>query len=402
MALRAPLITDQPIPIRELGPEDLRPREIRYVSVVLPCLNEEEAVGETVLEAYRGLAAAGVEGEVLVVDNGSTDRSVEVATEAGARVIHEERRGYGAAHLAGIAAARGNVIVMADADQTYDLEHVGALLAPLYDGADMVVGSRLKGNVAPGAMPVLHRYVGTPVITRFLRVLTGAPLSDSQSGYRAFWRDDALQLGLRAPGMEYASEMLLRAVRTGLDVREVPSDYRARVGESKLNTISDGWRHIRMLLIMSPHLSLVYPGMVAILLGLVFSAISLFDTGIVGLNGSRWLPIFAGPTLLILGAQGVFLGVNAAARCDITPVGLGWMAGRWQRADALNALLRDLSLLALAGVLLDGGLLVAWLAGQSGPSLIGLAGLAQAAIIAGVGGIAGVLSADHARESIWG
>src|SRR5262249_40029680 len=152
------------------------------------------------------------------------------------------QRGYGAAHVAGVKAAHGNVVVMADADQTYDLSHLGDLVAPLNQGADMVVGSRVMGGIEADAMPFLHRYVGTPVITRLLSLLTGVGLSDSQSGYRAFWRECVLSLQLRATGMEYASEMLLKAGRAGLSVREVPSPYRARVGESKLHTFSDGWR----------------------------------------------------------------------------------------------------------------------------------------------------------------
>ena len=169
-------------------------------------------------------------------------------------MVHEPERRYGAAHLASIRAARGAVVVMADADQTYDLDSVGKLLESLRRGADLVLASRLD-DVAPGAMPFLHRPVGTPLITRALRILTGAPLSDSQSGYRAFWRDRVDELDLRTPGMEYALEMLLKAVRAELDVREVAPPYRMRVGESKLNIFRDGWRHLRMLLILTPHLT---------------------------------------------------------------------------------------------------------------------------------------------------
>ena len=376
-------------------------RPVRFVSVVLPCLNEEDAVGETVAEARRGLERAGVEGEVLVVDNGSTDRSVEVAQAAGAIVIREETRGYGAAHRAGVAAARGDVVVMADADQTYDLEGLASLLAPLRDGADMVVASRLKGVVAEGAMPLLHRRVGTPVITRLLRLLTGTPLSDSQSGYRAFRREQALALDLRAPGMEYASEMLLKAARSSLDIREVPSDYRARVGESKLRTLPDGWRHLRMLLVLSPHLALILPGLAAIALGLTLSVIAAFAPRGLGIAGSQWLPIFVGPALLIIGAQGAFLGAIAAHRSELTPAPIRRRLAIFGRPDAVDALLRLSVLIVLGGAGLDVVLLAVWLGGLAGPSLLGLAGIAQATIVIGVGGIVSVLSAEFARESIW-
>jgi hypothetical protein len=381
--------------------EQSRNRRITFVTVVLPCLNEEEGVAGTVKEAFRGLARAGVDGEVLVVDNGSTDRSVELAAAAGARVVHEQRRGYGAAHLAGIREARGDVVVMADADQTYDLENMHRLLPLLESGADLVIGSRLQGQVHPGAMPPLHRYVGTPVITRLLRILTSVPLSDSQSGYRAFWRDRVEALGLRSPGMEYASEMLLRAGRAGYRIAEVPSDYRPRVGDSKLDTFSDGWRHLRMLLIMNPHLSLIAPGAALAVLGLLLCGVSLVAPAGLPLGSVQWLPVFAGPMLLILGANAVLLGAIAADRTDLTPPSvrarLGFLSGR----EAVNHLLKTFALVALAGVVLNVALFALWVLDLSSPSLLGVAGLAQAAILFGLMGIASVVAADFSRESIW-
>lgn len=375
-------------------------RPIGFVSVVLPCLNEEAAVGATVGEALRGLARAGVPGEVLVVDNGSTDRSVERAEAAGARVVHEAARGYGAAHLAGLRAARGDVVVMADADRTYDLEGLARLLGPLADGADLVVGSRLQGAIGRGAMPPLHQYVGTPVLTRALRVLTGTQLSDSQSGYRAFWRDTALGLNLKASGMEYASEMLLKAGRAGLDVREVPTDYRVRVGESKLSPFSDGWRHLQMLLLLSPHLSLIAPGLLAMVLGLVLCALAVLAPAGIAVASLRWPPVFIGPMFLILGAQAAFLGSIAAYRSSLTPPGLRRRLAFLDRKDAVNRLLGRFLLVALVGIGLDAALLVFWLIDLSSDSLVGLAGLAQALIVIGGSGIATVFAADFSKESL--
>ncbi len=377
------------------------PRRIEYVTIVLPCLNEEEGVGPTVQEALRGLKNAGVDGEVLVVDNGSTDRSVELAEQAGARVIYEPRRGYGAAHLAGIRAARGNAIVMADADGTYDLEGVGRLLEQLEQGADMVVGSRLLGKVHRNAMPLLHRYVGTPVITRILRVATGVAVSDSQSGYRAFWRDKVLELGLRAPGMEYASEMLLRASKAGWTIRDVPSDYHPRLGESKLNTFSDGWRHLKMLMVLSPHMSLLLPGAVLASLGLLLSFVSLLAPAGLDLGPVNWFPVFIGPMLLILGAQALILGSLAAVRSEVTPEWLRRHLSFLTGGRVVDRLLRYFALIAALGVLIDAVLFVAWITGNSSDSLLGIAGLAQALIVIGAGGIAAILAAELTREELW-
>ncbi len=401
--------TEQLVSVPPLGTDERadtqgerRARQIAFVSVVLPCLNEEDGVGATVAEAIRGLAAAMVDGEVLVVDNGSTDRSVELAEAAGAVVVHEATKGYGAAHLAGLRAARGDVIVMADADQTYDLDHLGALLDPLRDGADMVVASRLQGAIGKGAMPGLHRYVGTPVLTRTLRVLTGTNLSDSQSGYRAFWRDTVLGLELRARGMEYASEMLLKAGRKGLALAEVPTDYRVRVGESKLNTFGDGWRHVQMLLLLSPHLSLIVPGLISALLGFLLCLVPLLEPAGLRFFSVRWLPVFIGPMLLILGAQAVFLGGLAAHRSALTPVGFRgrFGLGFLDRPDAVNRLLGFFLLVAVLGAGLDAILLVSWLADRSSSSLVGIAGLAQAMIVIGGSGIATIFAADYSRESL--
>ena len=371
---------------------------VGFVSVVLPCLNEEEAVGTAVCEAFRGLARAGVRGEVVVVDNGSTDRSAERAAATGARVVRQPERGYGSALAAALAASRGDVVVMADADGSYDLEDLHELLVPLRRGADLVIGARLRGEIAPGAMPGLHRYVGTPALSRALGALAGPRLCDSQSGYRAFRRQAVEPLGLRSRGMEYASEMLLKAGRAGLVVEEVPTDYRTRLGVSKLRPVGDGWRHLRLLLLLSPHATLILPGIVATIVGLALCAVSLIAPSGIPLGDVRWLPVFLGPMLLILGGQSMLLGCLAAHRTPLTPARVRRALSFLEQPGAGNRLLGGLALVAFAGCVADVALLVLWLTGHSGPSLLGVAGLAQALIVVGTVGIATLFAAADARD----
>jgi len=218
------------------------------VSVVLPCLNEAGSVGQCVKEGIDAMTAAGLNGEVVVVDNGSIDGSSAIAQVAGARVVVEEQPGYGSALRAGFAAASGPVAVMADADFTYDLSRVPDLVGPvLADEADLVLGCRLDGATR-ATMPLLHRFLGTPVITfPVARACGGRVVRDSQSGFRAFNRKRMQAMNLQSTGMELASEMLIRAARAGLRIREVQTGYRPRIGESKLDTFSDGWRHIQLI-----------------------------------------------------------------------------------------------------------------------------------------------------------
>ncbi len=200
--------------------------------------------------------------------------------------------------------------------------------------------------------------------------------------------------------MEYASEMLLKAGRAGLRLAEVPTDYRVRVGESKLSPFGDGWRHVQMLLLLSPHLSLIVPGLVAAVLGLLLCGLSLVAPAGVEIARLRWFPVFLGPMLLILGAQAAFLGSIAAHRSSLTPPALRRWLGFLDRPDAVNRLLGRFLLVALAGVGLDAALLVAWLVDLSGDAVVGVAGLAQALIVIGGSGIATVFAADFSRESL--
>jgi glycosyltransferase involved in cell wall biosynthesis len=217
------------------------------VSVVMPCLNEQQSVPWCVERAWQGIERTGLRGEVVVCDNGSVDRSVEVAEQAGARVVHEARRGYGRAYLTGIDASGGRIIVIGDSDCSYDFFELHRLISPLADGYDYVLGSRLGGTILPGAMPFLNRYVGNPVLTGLLNALFGLDTSDAHSGMRAFTRSGYEGMSLRCEGMEFASEIVIAAARTGLRTTEVPITYHPRLGPSKLRRWRDGLRHLQFM-----------------------------------------------------------------------------------------------------------------------------------------------------------
>jgi glycosyltransferase involved in cell wall biosynthesis len=287
-------------------------RETLDVSVVIPCLNEAETIATCVRKARGAMERDGLTGEVIVVDNGSSDHSDLIAAEEGARVINETRRGYGNAYLAGFAAARGRFIVMADGDNTYDFDLVGQFVKPLEAGADFVMGSRLKGTIHKGAMPALHRYVGNPVLTGILNLFYRSGVSDAHCGMRAFRRDALERLDLRMPGMEFASEMVIRASKAGLRIEEIPIEYHPRLGESKLNSFRDGWRHLRFLLVHSPtHLFLV-PGIALFALGLLGMLAVLAD---VSFFGRAWdlHAMIAASMMAIAGTQVMALGLVARA-----------------------------------------------------------------------------------------
>jgi glycosyltransferase involved in cell wall biosynthesis len=234
----------------------------------MPCLNEAESVGRCVEKALRALRGMGVAGEVIVVDNGSTDGSPEVAERAGARVVLERRRGYGSAYLRGFAEARGRFLVMGDSDDSYDFLAVPDFVAPLRDqGFDMVIGSRLKGKILPGAMPWSHRYIGNPILSGMLRLLFRTSVSDSHCGMRAFTRDAYERMRLQTTGMEFASEMVVNSLRAQLRIHEIPITYHPRTGESKLDGFRDAWRHVRFMLLFSPSYLFLLPGLLLMLLG---------------------------------------------------------------------------------------------------------------------------------------
>jgi glycosyltransferase involved in cell wall biosynthesis len=281
------------------------------VSVVIPCLNEAENIETCVRAARDALDEMHVVGEVVVADNDSDDESALLAERAGARVIVERRRGYGSAYLAGLADSRGRYIVMADADLTYDFDEIPRFVAALEDGAEMVIGDRMK-NIHPGAMPWLHRYIGNPILTGLLNLFFRTGVNDAHCGMRALRRDVLPRLDLRTTGMEFASEMVIRASKEQLRIAEFPIEYRPRGGESKLSSFRDGWRHLRFLLVHSPNHLFIVPG--AVLAGFGTMIIVVVESGLT-LFGRAWgvHAIIGGALLMIVGTQVLALGLCAHA-----------------------------------------------------------------------------------------
>jgi glycosyltransferase involved in cell wall biosynthesis len=291
-------------------PEIIIPLEM---TVVLPCLNEAETIAVCIDKALITLRENGIDGEVVVADNGSTDGSQAIAIAHGARVVEVPVQGYGAAIDAGILAARGKYVLMADSDDSYDFAHIPRYLEQLRKGAELVMGNRFSGGIGPKAMPILHRYLGNPVLSFLGRNLFHAPIGDFHCGMRAFSRDAYFRLGLRTTGMEFASEMVVKASLLHLCIVEVPTTLK-KDGRSRpphLNTWRDGWRHLRFLLMYSPGWLFLFPGMLLMAGGLALTFWLLpaeRPLGHVNLGVDTLAYAAAG---VLLGFQLVFFGVAA-------------------------------------------------------------------------------------------
>jgi glycosyltransferase involved in cell wall biosynthesis len=303
------LITDSMTTTAEVQPT-LRSDETGgniQISVVMPCLNESATVGACVTKALETMRRHGIQGEVVVADNGSTDGSQQIAANQGARVVPVETRGYGSALRAGIAAARGKFILMGDADDSYDFAQLPAFLRKLEEGYDLVMGNRFLGEILPGAMPPLHRYLGNPVLTGLGRLFFKSSLGDFHCGLRAFRKDAIERLQLRTLGMEFASEMIVKAATFGLRVAEIPTtlspDGRNRA--SHLRTWHDGWRHLRFLLLYSPRWLFLYPGFALLLLGVLASVWLLPGPRVVGNVGFDVHTLLFAAMAILIGFQSV-------------------------------------------------------------------------------------------------
>jgi glycosyltransferase involved in cell wall biosynthesis len=251
--------------------EESRESDVVEVSIVMPCLNEAESLGICIEKARGALQALGISGEVIVADNGSSDGSQEIARGLGARVVEVEAKGYGSALLGGITTACGGFVIMGDADDSYDFSAIGPFVEKLREGYDLVMGNRFAGGIRPGAMPALHRYLGNPVLSRIGRLFFNSPVGDFHCGLRGFQKAAIEGLDLRTTGMEFASEMIVKATLMDLRITEVPTTLSParRTRQPHLRTWRDGWRHLRFLLVYSPRWLFLYPGAFLMLAGLV-------------------------------------------------------------------------------------------------------------------------------------
>lgn len=335
------------------------------VSVVLPCLDEAATVAICVRQALATLDAMGVSGEVLVVDNGSRDGSAEIARQAGARVIVEPRRGYGNALRRGVEEARGRFVIIADADNSYDLSDLERFIQPLREGADFVMGSRRLGTIERGAMPWLNRRIGNPVLSGLLNLFFGGRISDAHCGMRAVSKEAFARMRMREPGMEFASEMVVKAVLAGLRIVEVPITLRpdGRVDRGPhLRPFRDGWRHLRYMLLLSPTYVFMLPATVLILIGTI--ALAALGRGPLRIDGFAFdfHYMILGSLLTILGMQLLITGLFAKALSRMMRLSrddrmLNWI-DRWfslERGLGIGAVL------FLTGFVVDARVLALWL-----------------------------------------
>ena len=335
-----------------------------FVSAIIPCLNEARTLGICIEKALDAFARRGIRGEVVVGDNGSTDGSVAIAEALGARVVHQPVRGYGAAISAAAGAARGQYLIMADADDSYDWSELDAFIDALEDGAELVMGNRFAGGIEVGAMPPLHRYIGNPVLSAAARWLHRSPVRDFHCGMRGFTRDAFRKMGARSPGMEFASEMVINAHRAGLDIREVPTrlypDKRGR--PPHLRSFRDGWRHLRLIIAHAPDTIYLIPGLVLLAAGM-FGLAALAD-GPVTLGahyfGIHFVALSSMATLI--GLSAILLGALAKVAIAIYhPTDTGRVVPWLKRGRPLEWLVGIGGLLTLAAFGADALLAFKWI-----------------------------------------
>ncbi len=309
---------------------------------MLPCLNEAETLAVCIRKARASITELGIDGEVVIADNGSTDGSQDIARAEGARVVDVPIRGYGAALTAGIADAKGEFVIMGDADDSYNLSDLGPFVEALRAGADLVMGNRFAGGIEPGAMPPLHRYLGNPVLTAVGRVLFRSPVKDFHCGMRGFRRDAILGLDLRTTGMEFASEMVVKATLNNLNIVEVPTtlspDGRSRAPH--LRTWRDGWRHLRFLLLYSPRWLFLYPGIFIFLVGLVMGGVLLTGPIQIGEHALDVSALVYSMAAVLIGFQAILFA--AFSRAFVANEGLMPPSPRMQKAFKVLNLERGL------------------------------------------------------------
>jgi glycosyltransferase involved in cell wall biosynthesis len=281
------------------------------LTIVMPCLNEAETLEKCIVKAKAYLERAKIEGEVVIGDNGSTDGSQDIARRCGARVVDVPRRGYGAAIMGAVEAARGKYVIMGDSDDSYDFSNLDKYVEKLREGYDLVMGNRFKGGVQPGAMPFLHKYLGNPVLSFIGRLFFKSDIGDFHCGLRGFRQDLVSRLGLQTTGMEFASEMVVKSTLFEVKIAEVPTTL-APDGRSRpphLRTWRDGWRHLRFLLIYSPRWLFVYPGLLLIALGIVFGGMIIHGPVAFGSANLDTNTLLYAGTAVVIGFQAVVFGL---------------------------------------------------------------------------------------------
>ncbi len=354
------------------------------ISLIIPTRNEAETICECIQRAQKVFAKTGLTGEVIVADS-SSDGTPKIAESCGARVILPDKLGYGNAYLAGFREARGDFIFLMDGDLTYDPDAIRNMLPLLQSGKyDMIMGSRLTGEILPGAMPALHRYIGNPLLTRILNQLFSASISDAHCGLRAITRTALNKLNLRSGGMEFASEMVIEAASRNLRIAEVPITYYPRKGASKLHSFTDGWRHLRFMMLYRPVPFLLVPGLLALGFGLIL-AVGVYLQG-----GSRMHSLILGGLLLLIGYQMLLAGLYFGA-FGVT-YGLS-RSSRIKKLISYHSLEKELILglvLLAAGVLIGLGVLLRW--GGSGFGALDAAQSAMVAMILSILGIQTIFS----------
>ena len=277
----------------------------KKISAVMPCLNEEETIGICIEKAFRCFQEIGIDGEVVVSDNGSTDQSVKIAEKLGAKVVHQKIKGYGAALMAGIEAADGNIIIMADSDDSYDWLAMKPFIEKIEEGYDLVMGNRFKGSILPGAMPLLHRYIGNPILSGISGIFYNVPVGDFHCGMRAFTQEAYEKMNLQTEGMEFATEMVVRAARSNLRTTEIPislyPDKRSR--KPHLRTFRDGWRHLRFIMTYAPNYLYLTPGGLLFILGTFLMFLLIKGPVVIG-------EFYMGSHFMALGLLLALIGIN--------------------------------------------------------------------------------------------
>ena len=334
------------------------------VSAIIPCLNEEQTLGICIAKAMNAFVRRGIRGEVVVGDNGSTDRSIDIAKALGARVVHQPLRGYGAAISAAAGAARGKYLIMADADDSYDWSELDAFIDALEEGAELVMGNRFAGGIEAGAMPALHRYIGNPVLSTAARWLHQSPIHDFHCGMRGFTREAFRKMGARSPGMEFASEMVINAHRAGLDVREVPiklyPDKRGR--PPHLRSFRDGWRHLKLIIAHAPDTLYLIPGSVLLALGVI--GLSVLALGPIHVAGRYFGIHFVAMSAMasLIGLSAILLGMLAKVAIAIyQPIDGGRVVPWLKRGRPLEWLVLGGSVLTALGVAANALLALKWI-----------------------------------------